>query len=217
MVGASPIFSSILLLVSLAKTPKPTKRNITCTATPRLKRANYTSTALRPTFNVLSGIVQRASFRRQAKLVSKTGFHLVMLPSGMLKGSVKPSTIDKYGVFELQSYGPSVIRIKSVAHQRFIAIDQNGKVYSTENATVSTVLLETQRLNSFHSFSSYMYHGKGMHKNWYLAIKRNGHMKNAGKVLRHHKSYQFQVLHKTKKGKPHKDTFWLPGQNRLKG
>lgn len=44
----------------------------------------------------------------------------------------------------------------------------------------------------------------GQYKNWYLAIKQNGHMKNAGKVLRHHKSYQFQVLHENKRGNPAK-------------
>jgi hypothetical protein len=41
-------------------------------------------------------------------------------------------------------------------------------------------------------------------------------MKNASKVLRHHKSYQFQVLDEIGTTSQTKDPAWLPGQTRLK-
>jgi tagatose-1,6-bisphosphate aldolase len=93
------IFASILVLVSLFKTPKPPKKNFMSTPTPRFKRANYTTTAITTPFNVLSSIVETPTFQRRVKLFSKTGFHLVMLPNGMLKGSVSTSTINKYGEY----------------------------------------------------------------------------------------------------------------------
>ncbi|KXJ23275.1 50S ribosomal protein L16 [Exaiptasia diaphana] len=138
-----------------------------------------------------------------------------MLPGGTVKGSTTPKVVKNNGVFELQSFGPSIVRMMSVQHQRYVAIAQDGRVHSTVNASSETILRQTYGHNSFDSFSSYIYRGKGQYSRWYLAIKQNGYVKNAGRVLRRHKSHQFQVVYLDEKNvKPSVD---IPGPQCMTG
>lgn len=80
------------------KTPGPTTSNITTTT--------HTSTT-RPTtsFNLLSNIVGTYTFRKRVNLFCKTGFHLVMMPGGKIKGSTSSSTVDTHGkIYNIQSF-----------------------------------------------------------------------------------------------------------------
>ncbi|EDO37008.1 predicted protein [Nematostella vectensis] len=196
MAGQSPIVTSLLVLVSLFKSPKPPRKNAT-TPTSKTKRYSTTGLPSQSPFNQLTGIVRTPTFRRKVKLYCKTGFHLVMLPGGTLKGSLSANITSMYGLFELESYGRSLIRVKSVPHDMYIAISNTGQVYATANTSVETLLRETRAENYFHTFSSYQYNGEDRHKQWYLAIKQNGHVKNASTVLKQHRSHQFQVVDQT--------------------
>ena len=87
------LFTSILVLFSLFKTPEPPTKNITTTA-----HINTLPTTTAPFNDLLSGIVETPTFRRRVKLYCKTGFHLVMLPRGTLKGSLSNKVIKTHGM-----------------------------------------------------------------------------------------------------------------------
>lgn len=132
---------------------------------------------------------------RLAHLWSKLQFHLSMLHNGTLHG-VNDSYCqgNNQCLFELQSCGPSIVRIKHVATGLFVAIGKNGKVYTTMNGRKNdTMLVQELLANGFTVFRSTRTHGKRKNS-MFLALKKNGATKNASKTSLPHKSSHFTVM-----------------------
>lgn len=90
------ILTSILALLSMHKTPEPTTSNITAATTSSI------STRPTTTFHLLSSVVGTYTFSKRVKLFSKTGFHLVMMPGGKIKGSTSTTAVNTYGKIKCQ-------------------------------------------------------------------------------------------------------------------
>jgi len=133
--------------------------------------------------------------RRMARLWSKLGFHLAVLSNGTLHG-VNNTYCRQTSrcLFELQSCGTSVIRIKNVQSGLFVAIDKAGKVYTTmKSHKADTMLIQELRSNGFTVFwSERIFRKKSSMR--FLALKKNGAIKKASKPELKHKSVQFTVM-----------------------
>jgi len=133
--------------------------------------------------------------RRMALLWSKLGFHLAVLSNGTLHG-VNSTYCQRTRrcLFELQSCGTSVIRIKNVQSGLFVAISKAGKVYTTmKSHKADTMLVQELRSNGFTVFWSERIYRK-KRTMMFLALKKNGAIKRACKPELKHKSVQFTVM-----------------------
>lgn len=133
--------------------------------------------------------------RRMARLWSKLGFHLAVLSNGTLHG-VNNSYCQQTRrcLFELQSCGTSVIRIKNIRSGLFIAINKAGNVYTTTKSyKADTMLIQELHSNGFTVFWSDRIYSK-KRSMMFLALKKSGAMKNASKPKLKHKSVQFMVM-----------------------
>ena len=67
--------------------------------------------------------------------------------------------------------------------------------FQANSSNQEALLNHAQEENHFYSFSSYLYPADRTHmtRKWLLAIGSKGRMRNAVRVLRRHKSHQFQI------------------------
>ncbi|XP_020613017.1 uncharacterized protein LOC110051324 [Orbicella faveolata] len=188
----SPFLITTLILRTLLAT---TKVPVNSTMRPSVAPTNKTQTALsnvkKPWLN------EPASTWVEIRLVTRKGIHLIMFPNGTVAGTWNSSLTMLYGLFLIQSHGRGTVRLKSLTTMKYIAISNDGQIYSTANSSnEDTLLKHAQEENHFYSFSSYLYPTDQAHvsSKWLLAIGSKGQMRNASRVQLHHKSHQFQII-----------------------
>ncbi|XP_028410523.1 uncharacterized protein LOC114533219 [Dendronephthya gigantea] len=128
----------------------------------------------------------------KCRLFSKTGYLLKMRANGAVHGTLNQSS--KYTIFELQSYGPSIIRIKNLATNYYLVMKKNG-LYTGDkrSGTLQSLFRETHKYNAFTSYSSVKFY-HNIPYDMYLGIKSNGKIKRAMKTHRAQNSSQFLVI-----------------------
>lgn len=113
------------MLTALAKnrtsTPKPTL--LPTKATGQVTQASLSRT--------LETLVTIPSVIAKVKMYCRTGFYLVVLPDGHVRGTRNDTEANIYGRFELQSFALRIIRMKNLATNRYVGINSKGKVFST--------------------------------------------------------------------------------------
>ncbi|XP_027043517.1 fibroblast growth factor 4-like [Pocillopora verrucosa] len=134
--------------------------------------------------------------KRLARLWSKLRFHLAVLSNGTLQGvNDTYCQLTNRCLFELQSCGTSLIRIKHVESGLYVAINKAGKVYTTTKShKLDTMFVQELLPNDFFVFWSERTYRKTK-RLMYLALKKNGATKNALKTSSKHKSVHFMVMH----------------------
>lgn len=141
--------------------------------------------------------------KRLVLLWSKLRFHLTVLSNETLHGVndtyCQPA---RRCLFELQSCGTSLIRIKHVKTGVYVAINKAGKVYTTRKShKLDTMFVQELLPNNFVVFWSERTYKK-MKRTRYLALKKNGAIKNASKTSSKHKSAHFMVMYCTQATTP---------------
>lgn len=89
--------------------------------------------------------------KRLARLWSKLRFHLAVLSNGTLQGvNDTYCQLTNRCLFELQSCGTSLIRIKHVESGLYVAINKAGKVYTTTKShKLDTMFVQELLPNDF--------------------------------------------------------------------
>jgi len=95
--------------------------------------------------------------------------------------------------FELQSFGPSIVRIRSIETGNFLAIDSKGVLQTKKNATDECLFYQNHEENLFLSFASFKYY-MNEHYDMFISIKKNGEVKQATSTLPGQDAIQFIAL-----------------------
>ncbi|XP_031552941.1 fibroblast growth factor 1-like [Actinia tenebrosa] len=125
------------------------------------------------------------TYRRKGLMYCKNGYILKIMKDGVVGGTTQYT--DGLSNIEFQSVGISLLVIKGVTSQRFLAINEQGDLYTTQIYNKDCVFEEKQEENFYHSFVSHRYKNKG----WFVALRRNGQIKKTT-VLQ--KATQFLIL-----------------------
>ncbi|XP_048577959.1 uncharacterized protein LOC116601524 [Nematostella vectensis] len=138
------------------------------------------------------------SHSRRVTLYNKLGFYLALYDNGTITGEDYEycQGYMESCVFNLQSYGTSIVRLQNVRTGRYVAIGPSGTVYTTKARKDKDTLLKERILPSLYTvFWSYTNHGTSRSQsgsiNFYLAMKRTREAKNANKTSITHKSGHF--------------------------
>ncbi|EDO36676.1 predicted protein [Nematostella vectensis] len=117
----------------------------------------------------------KVRYSRQGQLYCKNGYLIHIDKDGRISGTT--SHKDQYSALEFQSLGAGKVIIKGVVTGRYLAINDQGLLYSTDTFHKEAIMEEKQEENFYHSFNSHRYRQPG----WYVALRRNGQLKLCGK------------------------------------
>uniref|UniRef100_A0A8C2WSY2 Fibroblast growth factor n=1 Tax=Cyclopterus lumpus TaxID=8103 RepID=A0A8C2WSY2_CYCLU len=115
----------------------------------------------RPPEPQLKGIVTRLS--------SSQGFQLQMQPDGTIDG-----TKDEDTVFNLIPVGLRVVAIQGVQTKLYLAMNNEGFLYTSEHFTPECKFKESVFENYYVTYSSMLYRQQASGRAWYLGLNKEG-------------------------------------------
>uniref|UniRef100_A0A668VLU4 Fibroblast growth factor n=1 Tax=Oreochromis aureus TaxID=47969 RepID=A0A668VLU4_OREAU len=115
----------------------------------------------RPPEPQLKGIVTRLS--------SRQGFQLQMQPDGTIDG-----TKDEDTVFNLIPVGLRVVAIQGVQTKLYLAMNNEGFLYTSEHFTPECKFKESVFENYYVTYSSMLYRQQASGRAWYLGLNKEG-------------------------------------------
>ncbi|KAK5612572.1 hypothetical protein CRENBAI_011514 [Crenichthys baileyi] len=118
----------------------------------------------RPPEPQLKGIVTRLS--------SSQGFQLQMQPDGTIDGTKDEDST--YAVFNLIPVGLRVVAIQGVQTKLYLAMNNEGFVYTSEHFTPECKFKESVFENYYVTYSSMMYRQQQSGRAWYLGLNKDG-------------------------------------------
>ncbi|CAH1268012.1 FGF2 [Branchiostoma lanceolatum] len=113
------------------------------------------------------------------------GYHVQIMPDGRITGTKENN--DPYAMLEIFSPEPGVVTIRGVEADRFLAIDESGRLYSSDVLNDECYFLETLEANRYNTYRSQKY----AQQNWYMGITKRGEPKLASRTKRGQKAVQF--------------------------
>ncbi|XP_058950614.2 fibroblast growth factor 1-like [Pocillopora verrucosa] len=157
-----------------------------------LNRQKRPRSSIENSFRRVRKITKRPTTTTNCKIFCRSGYHLQILPSGVVRGTVDQDS--EYVLFEMQSFGPSLVRLMSPATGRYLTMKRDGTLRGLRSQTTRDSLFkETHEENAFHSYASYRYYRKQPH-DMLVGIKRNGQIKRATKTFHGQTATQFLVI-----------------------
>ncbi|XP_032229003.1 fibroblast growth factor 1 [Nematostella vectensis] len=137
-------------------------------------------------------LTKKPTNKVRCTIFCRSGYHLQILPTGLVRGTLDQRS--KYIHFEMQSFGPSLVKLKSVATGRYLSMKRDGALRTTKHLrSRETIFQEIHELNAFHSYASHRYFMQNPH-DMLVAIKRNGQIKRATKTKPGQTATQFLVI-----------------------
>ncbi|KAL3970838.1 sorting nexin-14 [Sarotherodon galilaeus] len=121
----------------------------------------WKSTTLKPQ---LKGIVTRLS--------SRQGFQLQMQPDGTIDGTKDEDST--YAVFNLIPVGLRVVAIQGVQTKLYLAMNNEGFLYTSEHFTPECKFKESVFENYYVTYSSMLYRQQASGRAWYLGLNKEG-------------------------------------------
>ncbi|XP_063348008.1 putative fibroblast growth factor 1 isoform X1 [Pelmatolapia mariae] len=116
-----------------------------------------------------SGTLQLRDYRRLARLYCMNGgHHLQILPDGTVQGQREES--DAHTVLKLKAVDRGVVVIQGTEASRYLAMSDEGRLYSSPTVTDECYFLERLEENHYNTYQPQKYHDN----NWYVALKKNG-------------------------------------------
>ncbi|KAJ7363451.1 hypothetical protein OS493_009605 [Desmophyllum pertusum] len=136
-------------------------------------------------------LTKRPTNSKQVRLFGRVGLFLYCNSNGTVSGSL--SQLSNFVKFELQSFGPSIVRIRSIESGKFLAIDSKGVLQTKKTATDECLFYQNHEENLFVSFASFKYY-MSEHYDMFISVKRNGEVKQATSTLPGQDAIQFIAL-----------------------
>ncbi|XP_065057193.1 fibroblast growth factor 1-like isoform X2 [Rhopilema esculentum] len=127
----------------------------------------------------------------RCRIFCRSGLYLQLLPNGLVKGT--RNQYDPHILLELQSFGPSLVRIKSVYSSRYLTIDAAGKLKTQHPQLQDSLFKEVQEENSYNSYSSYKYFYDEPY-DIFVGLRSTGQIKKTWKAYPGQIATQFLVI-----------------------
>ncbi|XP_011609403.2 fibroblast growth factor 13-like isoform X1 [Takifugu rubripes] len=112
----------------------------------------------------LKGIVTRLS--------SRQGFQLQLQPDGTIDGTKDEDST--YTVFNLIPVGLRVVAIQGVQTKLYLAMNNEGFLYTSEHFTPECKFKESVFENYYVTYSSMLYRQQASGRAWYLGLNKEG-------------------------------------------
>uniref|UniRef100_A0A8C6SE47 Fibroblast growth factor n=1 Tax=Neogobius melanostomus TaxID=47308 RepID=A0A8C6SE47_9GOBI len=132
----------------------------------------------RPPEPQLKGIV--------TKLSSRQGFQLQMQPDGTIDG-----TKDEDTVFNLIPVGLRVVAIQGVQTKLYLAMNNEGFLYTSEHFTPECKFKESVFENYYVTYSSMLYRQQASGRAWYLGLNKEGQIMKGNHVKKNKAAAHF--------------------------
>uniref|UniRef100_A0A3Q4HI14 Fibroblast growth factor n=1 Tax=Neolamprologus brichardi TaxID=32507 RepID=A0A3Q4HI14_NEOBR len=106
-------------------------------------------------------------YRRLSRLYCMNGgHHLQILPDGTVQGQRE----ENFDSFCLKAVDRGVVVIQGTEASRYLAMSDEGRLYSSPTVTDECYFLERLEENHYNTYQPQKYHDN----NWYVALKKNG-------------------------------------------
>uniref|UniRef100_A0A8C8D7A9 Fibroblast growth factor n=1 Tax=Oncorhynchus tshawytscha TaxID=74940 RepID=A0A8C8D7A9_ONCTS len=129
----------------------------------------------------LKGIVTR--------LFSRTGFCLQMQADGTIDGTKDED--NSYAVFNLIPVGLRVVAIQGVQTKLYLAMNNDGFLYTSEHFTPECKFKESVFENYYVTYSSMLYRQQQSGRAWYLGLNKEGVIMKGNHVKKNKPSGHF--------------------------
>ncbi|XP_032228972.2 uncharacterized protein LOC116612413 isoform X2 [Nematostella vectensis] len=144
---------------------------------------------------LLSQITQTPSTTRIVKMFCRVGRFLAMNENGTISGTLSQGVNE---TFELQSYGPSIVRIRHVKTGFFIAMDRRGRLRAKRVSEITALTREANFFqkheeNLFVSFASEKFYMRNAF-DMFLGLRKGGDPRNPTQTLPGQEAVQFLLL-----------------------
>ncbi|XP_050532405.1 fibroblast growth factor 1-like [Daktulosphaira vitifoliae] len=127
-------------------------------------------------------------YGRRMKLNCRSGYCLAILPDGTVTSS--DDDLNKFCVIEFTSMLPGHVRIRGVESNLYLAMNKQSILYGESNPKKKSTIFIEQPQGPYSTFLSF----KHQHKNWFVAIKKNGKIKLGSQTRRGQNSTNFLPL-----------------------
>ncbi|XP_029917752.1 putative fibroblast growth factor 1 [Myripristis murdjan] len=108
-------------------------------------------------------------YRNRTRLYCMNGgHHLQILPDGTVQGSREDC--DAHTVLKLKAVDRGVVVIQGTEAGRYLAMNDEGRLYSSPTVTDECYFLEKLEENHYNTYQPQKY----KERNWYVALKKNG-------------------------------------------
>ncbi|KAM9743948.1 fibroblast growth factor 5 [Menidia menidia] len=117
-----------------------------------------------------------SSGRRTCRLYCRVGigFHLQIHPDGKVNGSHEPNELS---VLELFAVSQGVIGIKGVYSNRFLAMNERGRLHATVWFSDDCKFRERFQENSYNTYASVIHRNHRTGRDWFVALNKRGKAK----------------------------------------
>uniref|UniRef100_A0A8C7Z548 Fibroblast growth factor n=1 Tax=Oryzias sinensis TaxID=183150 RepID=A0A8C7Z548_9TELE len=129
----------------------------------------------------LKGIVTRLS--------SRQGFQLQMQPDGTVNGTKDEDS--SHAVFNLIPVGLRVVAIQGVQTKLYLAMNNEGFLYTSEHFTPECKFKESVFENYYVTYSSMMYRQQASGRAWYLGLNKEGEVMKGNHVKKNKAAAHF--------------------------
>ncbi|KAG7466617.1 fibroblast growth factor 1 [Solea senegalensis] len=111
-------------------------------------------------------------YRRRTRLYCMNGGqHLQILPDGTVRGHRrKEEEEDAHTVLKIKAVDRGVVVIQGTEAGRYLAMSDEGRLYSSPTVTDESYFLEKLEENHYNTYQAQKYQERG----WYVALKKNG-------------------------------------------
>nr|XP_019966709.1 PREDICTED: putative fibroblast growth factor 1 [Paralichthys olivaceus] len=96
------------------------------------------------------------------------GHHLQILPDGTVQGRREDG--DAHTVLKIKSVDRGVVVIQGTEAERYLAMSDEGRLYSSPTVSDESYFLEKLEENHYNTYRPQ----KQRERNWYVALKKNG-------------------------------------------
>ncbi|XP_032228975.1 fibroblast growth factor 1 [Nematostella vectensis] len=128
---------------------------------------------------------------RRVRLFCRTGWILQGKTDKKLCGTT--NTTSHQTLFDLESYGRSIVRLKHVQSQRYIAINHKGRLLMQGSLQDDSLFKTKHEENGFHSFASRKFSLRHRH-DLFIGIQKNGFCKPPKRTFPGQTAVQFIIL-----------------------
>uniref|UniRef100_A0AAY4B041 Fibroblast growth factor n=1 Tax=Denticeps clupeoides TaxID=299321 RepID=A0AAY4B041_9TELE len=123
------------------------------------------------------------------KLNSRQGFHLQLQADGTIDGTKEED--NSYAVFNLIPVGLRVVAIQGVQTKLYLAMNNEGYLYTSEHFTPECKFKESVFENYYVTYSSMIYRQQQSGRGWYLGLNKEGQIMKGNHVKKNKPAAHF--------------------------